>query len=81
MIGGGCLCLYVVAAFVEPLRHRPEAQDARQIPPPTTIHLVDAQGHFHLRPFVYGTTQKRDPDTLELFYAAIQAKSTRSISW
>ncbi|NRB18411.1 MAG: ABC transporter permease [Rhodobacteraceae bacterium] len=32
--------------------------------PPMGIHFLDAQGDFHLRPFVYARTTKRDPVTL-----------------
>jgi len=35
--------------------------------PPSRIHLVDAQGKFHLRPFVYGL--KNDPDSFEAYIA------------
>jgi len=31
--------------------------------PPQHIHFVDAEGKFHLRPFVYGTVRKEDPVT------------------
>jgi peptide/nickel transport system permease protein len=30
------------------------------------IHFFDAEGKFHLRPFIYGRTNKRDPTTLRL---------------
>ena len=70
------ICLYLVAAFVEPIAaYDPEAQDVRQAyRPPTTIHFVDAQGNFHLRPFVYGTTQKRDLETLAQVYTVDTSK-------
>ncbi|WP_231686993.1 ABC transporter permease [Bacillus sp. JCM 19034] len=32
--------------------------------PPTQIHFFDEDGTFHLRPFVYGLTSSRDPETL-----------------
>lgn len=31
--------------------------------PPSRLHLFDAEGRFHLRPFVYGRSQELDPDT------------------
>ncbi len=34
--------------------------------PPMKVHLFDANGKFHFRPFIYGTVQKRDPETLQL---------------
>ena len=36
--------------------------------PPTSLHFVDHEGNFSLRPFVYGTTRTRDPITLEVFW-------------
>ena len=76
------ICLYLVAAFVEPIAaYDPEAQDVRQAyRPPTAIHFVDAQGNFHLRPFVYGTTQKRDLEHWPRSTQSIPARSIRSIS-
>ena len=62
--------LYLVALFVEPLAtYDPEAQDTRlAYRPPTVLHFIDAEGRFHLRPFVYGVKQKRDLETLALVY-------------
>src|SRR5271166_5967846 len=47
------------AGFVAP--YDPGAQN-RDFPfaPPTRIHSVDARGHWHLRPFVYGWTASAD---------------------
>jgi len=36
--------------------------------PPQKIHFFDAEGEFHLRPFVYGWTASRHPITRELRY-------------
>lgn len=36
--------------------------------PPTAIHWVDSDGNFHLRPFVYGIEQTRDPETFQKIY-------------
>ena len=36
--------------------------------PPQQIHVIDEEGVFHLRPFVYGWTTRRDPVTYELLY-------------
>ncbi len=35
---------------------------------PTAIHFVDEEGHFSLRPFVYGKTQEEDPVTWKKYY-------------
>ncbi len=68
--------LYLVAIFCEPLSaYDPEAQDRRHAyEPPTPVRFVDAQGRFHLRPFVYGHTQRRDPETLAMVYKTDPAK-------
>ncbi len=57
------LLLYTVAILVEFLApYDPDLQDVRYaFRPPTPIHFVDQSGRFHLQPFVYGTTQTRDP--------------------
>jgi len=49
----------LLAGFVAPTD--PTAQN-RDFPfaPPTRIHFVDAQGHFHLRPFVYESASSPD---------------------
>lgn len=36
--------------------------------PPRPLRFVDAEGHVHLRPFVYGYSRERDPDTLRWTY-------------
>ncbi|MDI9459653.1 MAG: ABC transporter permease, partial [Bacillota bacterium] len=36
--------------------------------PPQRIRFIDADGHFHLRPFVYGLTQEMDPETWRRTY-------------
>ncbi|MCD6291154.1 MAG: ABC transporter permease [Anaerolineae bacterium] len=33
--------------------------------PPSRIHFIDADGHFHLRPFVYNLTIELDPKTYQ----------------
>lgn len=66
-------CLFAVhlailfAGFVAPCD--PEEQN-RDFPyaPPTRIHFVDREGHFHLRPFVYQTTA--DPDDFHQYLEA-----------
>jgi peptide/nickel transport system permease protein len=72
LVGAGfVLLLYFVAIFCELLApYDPEAQDVRfAYSPPTAIRFVDAEGNFHARPFVYGTTRKRDLNTLSLVFA------------
>ncbi len=68
---GVVILLYLVAIFCEPLApYDPEAQDVRfAYNPPTAIRFVDTEGNFHLRPFVYATTRKRDLNTLQLVFA------------
>ena len=72
------ILLYVVALFAEPIAvYDPETQDIRSsYIPPTRIYFTDEQGNFHLIPFVYGTKQKRDLETLALVYA-----EDRSVSY
>lgn len=68
---GIVILLYLVALFVEPIAaYHPDVQDTLYAyAPPTPIHFFDAQGKFHLRPFVYGTQRKRDLNTLALVFA------------
>ena len=42
--------------------------------PPQRIHFVDAEGKFHLRPFVYGYKSTRDMDTLRTVYEEDRSK-------
>lgn len=49
--------------FISP--YHPESYGAKHMSkPPDKIRFIDAEGHFHLRPFVYGTKRVRDPVTL-----------------
>lgn len=36
--------------------------------PPTRLHWIDAEGRFHLRPFIYQVRKERDPETLRKRY-------------
>jgi peptide/nickel transport system permease protein len=60
--GAVLLMMYFCATFCEflaPLSpHQRHAQYV--LCPPQTIHFVDAQGSFHLRPFMYGVKQRED---------------------
>lgn len=62
--------LYLVAAFCEFVS--PYDTDDRNaaciLCPPQRVHFVDAQGHFHLRPFVYAFDLTIDPDTWQRVY-------------
>jgi peptide/nickel transport system permease protein len=72
LIGGAVvILLYAVALFVEFLApYDPDQQDVRfAYQPPTAVHFIDASGQLHLQPFVYGTTRKRDLQTLTLVFA------------
>jgi peptide/nickel transport system permease protein len=62
--------LYVVTLFVEFIApYDPNLQDARAaFQPPTRIRFFDEEGNFHWRPFMYGTTRKRDLTTLALVF-------------
>lgn len=66
MIGGTILVmLYLLAVlceFVSP--YTPEQRNARAInAPPMDVRLFDADGQFHLRPFVYSLDMTVNPDT------------------
>jgi peptide/nickel transport system permease protein len=37
--------------------------------PPQSIHFVDSEGNFSLRPFIYDYHQERDPETLRRIYS------------
>ena len=67
--------LYLTAAFVEIISpYDPEQQDVRSAyQPPTAVHLWDTQGTFH-GPFVYGTTRRRNLETLSQEYAEDTSK-------
>jgi peptide/nickel transport system permease protein len=65
------ILLYLVAVFAEPVAiYEPEMQDIRySYFPPTAVHFIDADGGFHVVPFVYGINQKRNLETLALEYS------------
>jgi peptide/nickel transport system permease protein len=69
--GAVVIVLYLIALFVDFLApYNPDQQDVRfAYQSPTTVHFVDADGNFHLQPFIYGTTRKRDLETLTLVFA------------
>lgn len=66
LVGGGILMfLYLLAAFCEFISpYTPEQRNARAInAPPMEIRFFDADGGFHLRPFVYDLELTINPDT------------------
>lgn len=64
------ILFYVVALFAEFFApHSPLTRWTEYInAPPQTVRFVDAEGRFHVRPFVYGLEQGMDPDTWERIY-------------
>jgi peptide/nickel transport system permease protein len=59
------LAIALLAEFLAP--YSPQTRNARYLQgPPMGIHFFDTEGKFHLRPFIYGRTNKRDPTTLRL---------------
>ena len=68
-VGGGALilCLYVMVIFAEfftPYDHL--ISDENFVThPPQLPRFIDAEGNFHLRPFVYGTTTSLDTHNLD----------------
>ena len=68
--------LYLIAILVEFVA--PYATDTYNIKyilaPPMRVRFVDADGRFHLRPFVYDYTTSRDPKSLRI----VQVVNTES---
>ena len=62
--------LYLIALFCEFVApYNPEESFTQyQLTPPTSVHIRDAQGQFHM-PFVYKMKRVRDQATLRLSYA------------
>lgn len=67
---GLLIILYLVAIFSEFIAsydpNRYEAQYAYASP--QIMRFVDAEGNFHLRPFVYGLKSVRDPETMRMIF-------------
>jgi peptide/nickel transport system permease protein len=75
IIGGSVLVvLYLAAIFADFLGPYPKDIRFQRFSycPPTPVHLFDVEGKFR-GPFVYGTTSKRDLETLELIYEVDEA--------
>jgi peptide/nickel transport system permease protein len=71
VVGAAVLILfYTVAAFCEFVApYGPNDRDARHVQcPPQRIHFVDAEGGFHLRPFVCALKLEPDPETWQRIY-------------
>ena len=64
------LFFYLIAIFAEFVSpYNPVVFDASyKLTPPQRMHFIDADGGFHLRPFVYPLVQERDPETLRRSY-------------
>lgn len=62
--------LYFIALFCEFLAPYPlETRYSKYSwAPPQRVHFTDAQGQFHLRPFVYGLKEYSDPVTWRITY-------------
>lgn len=64
------ILFYILAAFCEFIApYDPESYSAAlKFIRPQRVHFVDAERNFHLRPFAYGLTRERDPETLRVTY-------------
>ena len=71
VLGAAVLGLFLVLAvgaeFIAPIT--PFSRDQDYISgPPQRLHWIDAQGRFHLRPFIYAPIANRDPETFRMSY-------------
>ncbi len=68
--------LYSLAVFAEFYSvndyHKRHVKYAKA--PPHTVRFIDAEGNFHLNPFIYDMTQKLDMDTLKRIYTEDRSK-------
>ncbi len=69
MTGAAILGIFLIislfAEFLAP--YKPHTRNPRYLQgPPMGIHLFDDNWNFHLRPFIYGRDNKRDPVTFRL---------------
>lgn len=73
---GVLILFYIVALFAEFVApHDPVKFTAiHKLAPPQSIHLLDDDGNFYGRPFVYGINQERDPETLRRIYTEDKSK-------
>lgn len=65
------ICVYFMAIFSGFLApYSPLQRHTRYaFAPPQRLRMIDNEGKFHLRPFVYGLKSERDPNTFELRFA------------
>lgn len=74
--GAFLLLVYLIAIFCEFFSPYDMNERTRyQYHPPQIIHFIDAEGKFHLRPFVYGIKVSRDPETFEKVYEVDKSKT------
>ena len=70
IIGGTMLTLlFVTSIFAEFFTPYSAERRFPNYHPPSRLHIVDESGRWHLRPFVYGITSQRDPETFARVYA------------
>jgi peptide/nickel transport system permease protein len=63
----------IFAEFLSP--YNPHKTSIEHIEaPPSRIHFFDEKGHFYFRPFIYGTQQKVNPETLAVTYETDTSK-------
>ena len=73
LFGGSILLLlYFIAAFCEFISpHAPEQRHPQHVLcPPQWPRLIDSEGNFHLRPFIYGVKQNPQADQWQREYIA-----------
>ena len=70
-IGGGSMLalLFVMSIFAEFFTPYSVERRFANFHPPSRIRLVADSGRFPVRPFVYGITSQRDPETFAKVYA------------
>jgi peptide/nickel transport system permease protein len=77
IVGGSVLVvMYILAIFCEFFATQDIfRRNTKYIhTPPQRIHFVDAEGKFHIRPFVYDLDRSFDPETLDRVYTENTAK-------
>lgn len=74
---GGIILMFmylimIFADFFTP--YDPATRSPYLYAPPLTVHFVNIDGNFSLRPMVYGITKTRDMETLQLLYVQDKTK-------
>ena len=69
--------LYLVALFAQFIApYSLQSYDSKYVnAPPTLLRFVDAEGKFHLRPFVYELKSDRDPETMRKIFVNNEEKT------